>query len=98
MGCIHLRINNVKINRCCLSIERLYAKPVLTQAAVNQTKLVGQTAKFSCEFLSDLHPSVYWMYFNKHEYIYNESTSDAASKEPVVYKDVSKIVLVRACY
>ncbi|CAK1545604.1 unnamed protein product [Leptosia nina] len=73
--------------------ERLYAKPVLTQAAVNQTKLVGQTAKFSCEFLSDLHPSVYWMYFNKHEYIYNESTSDASSKEPVVYKDVSKVVL-----
>ncbi|CAG4987589.1 unnamed protein product [Colias eurytheme] len=73
--------------------ERLYAKPVLTQGAVNQTKLVGQTAKFSCEFLSDLHPSVYWMYFNKHEYIYNESTSDPASKELIVYNDVSKVVL-----
>ncbi|XP_047537588.1 fibroblast growth factor receptor homolog 1-like isoform X1 [Vanessa atalanta] len=72
--------------------ERLYAKPVLTQAAVNQTKLVGETARFSCEFLTDLHPSLYWMYFTKHEYIYNETTTDASTKESVVYKDVTKIV------
>ncbi|XP_073959713.1 fibroblast growth factor receptor homolog 1-like isoform X2 [Choristoneura fumiferana] len=51
--------------------ERLYAKPVLTRAAENQTVLVGETAKFSCEFLSDMHPSVYWMYFRKYEHIYN---------------------------
>ncbi|CAH0732011.1 unnamed protein product, partial [Brenthis ino] len=72
--------------------ERLYAKPVLTQAAVNQTKLVGETARFSCEFLTDLHPSLYWMYFNKHEYIYNETTTDVSTKESIVYKDVTKIV------
>ncbi|CAH2095159.1 unnamed protein product [Euphydryas editha] len=85
LGCIqHTYTLNVQ--------ERLYAKPVLTQAAVNQTKLVGETARFSCEFLTDLHPSVYWMYFTKHEYIYNETTTDAFTKESVVYKDVTKIV------
>ncbi|CAH4034788.1 unnamed protein product [Pieris brassicae] len=33
------------------------------------------------------------MYFNTHEYIYNVSTSDAGSKEPVVYRDVSRVVM-----
>ncbi|CAH2095154.1 unnamed protein product [Euphydryas editha] len=31
-------------------------------------------------------------YFTKHEYIYNETTTDAFTKESVVYKDVTKIV------
>ncbi|CAG9567879.1 unnamed protein product [Danaus chrysippus] len=77
--------------RLKFDLERLYAKPVLTQAAVNQTKLVGETAKFSCEYLSDLHPLVYWMYFTKHEYIYNETTTDS-SNESIVYDDITKIV------
>ncbi|CAH2095160.1 unnamed protein product [Euphydryas editha] len=89
---VHLIIDPSKKCITSLFIERLYAKPVLTQAAVNQTKLVGETARFSCEFLTDLHPSVYWMYFTKHEYIYNETTTDAFTKESVVYKDVTKIV------
>ncbi|CAH2235693.1 jg18062 [Pararge aegeria aegeria] len=72
--------------------ERLYAKPVLTVAAVNLTKVVGSTAIFSCEFLSDLHPYIYWMYFSKNEYIYNETTTDPSSKESVVYEDQTKFV------
>lgn len=95
----HIDFNNSFLSHkiSSLFIERLYAKPVLTQAAVNQTKLVGETARFSCEFLTDLHPSLYWMYFNKHEYIYNETMTDASTKESIVYKDVSKIVTVRVC-
>lgn len=78
-----------------LFIERLYAKPVLTQAAINQTRLIGEMARLTCEFLSDLHPSIYWMYFTKQEYIYNETIIDASTKESIVYKDVTKIVMVR---
>lgn len=84
-------------NRFIMSffIERLYAKPILTVAAVNQTKVVGSTAVFSCEFLTDLHPYIYWMYFNKNEYIYNETTTDPSAKESIVYQDLTKIVTVR---
>lgn len=77
------------------SLERLYAPPVLTQAARNQTILVGQTAKFSCEFLSDLHPSVYWMYFEKYDHIYNETNSETSNDKSVIYKDQNKIIMVR---
>ncbi|XP_026736083.1 fibroblast growth factor receptor homolog 1-like [Trichoplusia ni] len=75
--------------------ERLYAKPVLTRGADNQTVVVGETARFECQFLTDLHPSVYWMYFTRDEYIYNETVdpSDATTKENVVYFDRNKVVV-----
>lgn len=75
-------------------VERLYAKPVLTQGAVNQTKLFGQTAEFSCEFLSDMHLAVYWMYFTKDEFVYNDTWVDE-NKESIVYFDSNKIMTVR---
>ncbi|XP_048478000.1 fibroblast growth factor receptor homolog 1 isoform X2 [Plutella xylostella] len=56
--------------------ERLYSKPVLTQGAMNLTRLVGENASFSCEFLSDLHPSVYWMYLAKDQYLLKEFDSN----------------------
>ncbi|KOB74358.1 Fibroblast growth factor receptor [Operophtera brumata] len=71
--------------------ERLYAKPVLTKGAVNQTKLFGQTAEFSCEFLSDMHLAVYWMYFTRDEFVYNDTWVDE-NKESVVYFDSNKIM------
>ncbi|CAK1593714.1 unnamed protein product [Parnassius mnemosyne] len=74
--------------------ERLYAKPVLTQGVVNQTKLVGETAKFSCKFLSDLHPYVYWMFFTNDEYNYNITidTNDGVAQESVVHYDTTKVM------
>ncbi|KAL0803348.1 hypothetical protein ABMA28_017411 [Loxostege sticticalis] len=71
--------------------ERLYAKPVLTQGAENQTKLIGETARFSCEFLTDMHPFVYWMFFNKDQRLY-ESPDDPSVKEVIIRNDSSKIV------
>lgn len=78
-------------------IERLYAKPVLTHGANNQTVLVGETARFNCEFLSDMHPYVFWMYFAKDEVIYHYPTdpSEGYAKEMVVYNDTNKIKEVR---
>lgn len=49
-------------------LERLYSKPVLTQGAVNETRLLGDNVTFSCEFLSDLHPYVYWLFLTKDQY------------------------------
>ncbi|KPJ10719.1 Fibroblast growth factor receptor-like 1 [Papilio machaon] len=74
--------------------ERLYAKPVLTQGVVNQTKLVGETAKLSCEFLSDLHPYVFWMFFTNDEYNYNVTidTNDGATQESIVFYDTTKLM------
>lgn len=46
---------------------------MLTKGVENQTRLVGETARFTCEFLSDMHPYIYWMYFSKDEYLYEES-------------------------
>lgn len=79
-----------------LIVERVYAKPVLTQGVVNQTKLLGQTAEFSCDFLSDMHPFVYWMYFTRDEFVYNDTWVDE-NKESVVYFDVNKLMTVRVC-
>jgi hypothetical protein len=82
-------------------IERLYAKPVLTQGAENQTKLVGETVRFSCEFLTDMHPYVYWMFFNKDENMYAETDladGDPSGKETVIMNDLNKLVTVRARY
>lgn len=74
--------------------ERLYAKPVLTRGADNLTVVVGDTARFSCQFLTDMHPSVYWMYFSRDEYVYNYNVdpNDASVKETIVYFDNTKIV------
>ncbi|XP_013147632.1 PREDICTED: fibroblast growth factor receptor homolog 1-like isoform X1 [Papilio polytes] len=74
--------------------ERLYAKPVLTQGVVNQTKLVGETAKLSCEFLSDLHPYVFWMFFTNDEYNYNVTidTNEGATQESIVFYDKTKLM------
>lgn len=78
-------------------IERLYAKPVLTHGAVNQTVLVGKTVRFSCEFLTDMHPYVFWMYFTKDEVVYHDASelNEAYDKELVVYEDKKKIKVVR---
>ncbi|KAI5644805.1 protein tyrosine kinase domain-containing protein [Phthorimaea operculella] len=78
--------------------ERLYAKPVLTHGAVNQTVVLGETARFSCGFLSDMHPYVFWMYFAKDELLYHDVGTDtdsvegnASKDELVIYADKSKI-------
>lgn len=75
-------------------IERLYSKPVITQGASNLTMLVGGTARFGCKFLSDLHPYICWMYFRKDETIYHEPSNNTV-KELVVYKDITRVVMVR---
>lgn len=75
-------------------IERLYSKPVTTQGASNLTVLVGDTARFGCKFLTDMHPYIYWMYFGKDEIIYHEP-SDNKEKEWVVYNDSTRVVMVR---
>lgn len=96
-----LTFNVISVSFCPYSsvnkffIERLYAKPVLTQGAENQTKLIGETARFSCEFLTDMHPFVYWMFFNKDQRLY-ESPDDPSVKEVIIRNDSSKIVSVRA--
>ncbi|CAH0677611.1 unnamed protein product [Spodoptera exigua] len=74
--------------------ERLYAKPVLTAGADNQTVLVGETARFSCQFLTDMHPSVYWMYFTRDENINNVTVdpSDVKLQQTMVYYDKNKVV------
>ncbi|XP_028157928.1 fibroblast growth factor receptor homolog 1-like isoform X1 [Ostrinia furnacalis] len=72
--------------------ERLYAKPVLTQGAENQTRLIGETARFSCEFLTDMHPWVYWMFFRKDQRLYNDTVDDPSAKEVIITNDSSKIV------
>lgn len=70
---------------------------MLTRGADNLTVVVGETARFSCQFLTDMHPSVYWMYFTKDEYIYNDTVdpNDATVKETIVYFDKNKVVSVR---
>lgn len=70
--------------------ERLYAKPVLTQGAVNQTRIVGETARFSCDFLSDMHPYLYWMYFSKDDYVYSDAIDSDGSVLDL--NDTSKFV------
>ncbi|CAG9793599.1 unnamed protein product [Diatraea saccharalis] len=85
LGCINHTV--------LLSVEeRLYAKPVLTQGAENQTTLVGKTARFTCEFLSDLHPYVYWMFFNKDENIYGDVEYEDDAKAPMIHADTNKII------
>ncbi|CAH2054795.1 unnamed protein product, partial [Iphiclides podalirius] len=61
---------------------------------VIETKLVGETAKFSCKFLSDLHPYVFWMFFTNDEYNYNVTidTNDGVAPESVVYYDTTKLM------
>ncbi|KAJ8709066.1 hypothetical protein PYW07_008892 [Mythimna separata] len=88
LGCIeHTSVLHIQ--------ERLYAKPVLTRGAENQTVVVGDTAKFSCQFLTDLHPSVFWMYFTKDEYVYNYTVdpNDASVKETIVFYSENKVVV-----
>ncbi|CAH2985684.1 unnamed protein product [Chilo suppressalis] len=86
LGCInHTFVLNVQ--------ERLYAKPVLTQGAENQTKLVGETARFICEFLTDMHPYIYWMFFNKYEYIYGDTEYEDDGKESMIHADANKIIV-----
>ncbi|KAM3960814.1 LOW QUALITY PROTEIN: fibroblast growth factor receptor [Aphomia sociella] len=80
LGCIN---HNIEVN----VIERVYAKPVLTKGVVNQTKLVGETAHFSCSFLSDMHPYIYWMYIAKDEYIYTDVDQNG-STNTMAYTDV----------
>ncbi|CAB3233746.1 unnamed protein product [Arctia plantaginis] len=74
--------------------ERLYAKPVLTRGAENVTVLVGETVRFSCQFLTDMHPSIFWLYFTRDDYIYNYTVdpNDTSAKETIVYYDMNKIV------
>nr|AQY56784.1 fibroblast growth factor receptor-like protein [Spodoptera frugiperda] len=74
--------------------ERLYAKPVLTAGADNQTVLVGETARFSCQFLTDMHPSVYWMYFTRDETFENVTVNpaDVTLQQSMVYYDKNKVV------
>ncbi|XP_059046894.1 fibroblast growth factor receptor 1-like [Achroia grisella] len=81
LGCI---THNIEVN----VIERVYAKPVLTKGVVNQTKLVGDTAHFSCSFLSDMHPYIYWMYIAKDEYMYTD-VDPSSSPNSVAYSDVN---------
>lgn len=56
--------------------------------------LVGDTARFGCKFLSDMHHYIYWMYFGKDEVIYREP-SDGKEKEWVVYNNTTRVVMVR---
>ncbi|XP_049886014.1 fibroblast growth factor receptor homolog 1-like isoform X1 [Pectinophora gossypiella] len=88
LGCINHTVH-------LLIQERLYAKPVLTHGVVNQTAVVGDTARFSCEFLSDMHPYVYWMYFAKDELVYHDTveSNEGYAKDMVVYADLTKIKL-----
>ncbi|KAH9643969.1 hypothetical protein HF086_004230, partial [Spodoptera exigua] len=88
------RQHTQKINSTNFFIERLYAKPVLTAGADNQTVLVGETARFSCQFLTDMHPSVYWMYFTRDENINNVTVdpSDVKLQQTMVYYDKNKVV------
>ncbi|KAF9813791.1 hypothetical protein SFRURICE_007946 [Spodoptera frugiperda] len=75
-------------------LQRLYAKPVLTAGADNQTVLVGETARFSCQFLTDMHPSVYWMYFTRDETFENVTVNpaDVTLQQSMVYYDKNKVV------
>lgn len=60
--------------------------------------VVGDTARFGCQFLTDMHPSVFWMYFTRDEYVYNYTVdpNDASVKENIVILNENKIVSVRA--
>ncbi|BES89965.1 Fibroblast growth factor receptor, partial [Nesidiocoris tenuis] len=40
--------------------ERMRHRPILTLAPINKTQVVGSTAMFKCQFLSDLHPHLGW--------------------------------------
>ncbi|GFT96761.1 fibroblast growth factor receptor 4 [Nephila pilipes] len=58
-------------------IERLINRPIMIENYPgNQTVFVGDTVIFECKFVSDLHPSVYWIR-------YYESNSTSESKNPV---------------
>ncbi|XP_047987977.1 fibroblast growth factor receptor homolog 1-like isoform X2 [Leguminivora glycinivorella] len=62
LGCISHTVN-LQVQ------ERLFSKPVLTQGPTNQTLLIGDTAKFSCDYLSDLVHVVFWLFFkDKNEF------------------------------
>lgn len=41
-------------------LERMRHRPILTLAPINKTQVVGSTAMFKCQFLSDLHPHLGW--------------------------------------
>lgn len=70
---------------------------MLTRGADNVTILVGETARFSCQFLTDMHPSIFWLYFTRDDYIYNYTVdpNDTSAKETIVYFDKNKLVSVR---
>ncbi|XP_071442335.1 fibroblast growth factor receptor 4-like, partial [Hetaerina americana] len=41
-------------------MKRLHHRPIFTEPPKNTSVLVGHTAKFRCEVLSDLHPHIEW--------------------------------------
>lgn len=63
---------------------------MLTQGAENQTKLIGETAHFSCEFLTDMQHYVYWMFLSKDDDLYSENVG---SMQDIVNE--SRIIVVR---
>lgn len=75
---------------------RRYIKPLLIQGLENQTKLIGETVKFNCEFSSDLHPYIFWMYFKEDDLknaIIDET--EKADENSNILIDNTKIITVR---
>ncbi|XP_013195761.2 fibroblast growth factor receptor 3 isoform X1 [Amyelois transitella] len=73
-------------------IERVFSKPVLTKAVLNQTRMVGEAARLTCQFLSDLHPFIQWMYFPKDEYMFYDVDDNVT--QPFFSNDQSKFSIM----
>ncbi|KAF2883030.1 hypothetical protein ILUMI_23168 [Ignelater luminosus] len=42
-------------------VERYHNRPILTEPPQNKTVVVGSNVNFSCTFVSDLNPHIYWV-------------------------------------
>ncbi|KAG8187316.1 hypothetical protein JTE90_011686 [Oedothorax gibbosus] len=55
---------NISFTYTVEAVERMPVRPIIHENyPSNQTVYLGDTAEFECRFLSDSHPSIYWIKF-----------------------------------
>ncbi|GIY61965.1 fibroblast growth factor receptor 3 [Caerostris extrusa] len=71
---------SVEFNFTVEVVERVPHRPIMLENYPgNQTVFVGETVAFECRFISDLHPSIYWL-----RYLDVNDTSDSEYFVPKV--------------
>lgn len=44
-----------------LLLERYHSRPIIVEKAQNITVALGSSTNFTCKFLSDLNPNIFWV-------------------------------------